>query len=60
MPKRKKPRPPSASKLVRGRARAVLGAPPPAKQFEDAKRKPPKHKKQAISEAAEFLNGNER
>ena len=59
MPKRKKPRAPSASKLVKGRARALLGAPPPAKKFEDARHKPPKHKKAGVGEGAEFLNGGE-
>ncbi len=46
MPRKKKPRPPSAATLVRAKARATLGSPPPTRAVpvrrrrEDEKHKP--------------------
>ena len=37
-----------ASKEVKRRARAELGAPPPTQRHESRKHKPPKHKKQEL------------
>jgi hypothetical protein len=37
-----------ASKEVKRRARAEIGSPPPTRQQESRKHKPPKHKKQEL------------
>jgi len=48
MRKPRKPEPFRASKEVKRRARAVVGAPPPSKVKPSAKRKAAKHKKKEI------------
>ncbi|MGH9452563.1 MAG: hypothetical protein ACRD2O_01170 [Terriglobia bacterium] len=46
MRKLPKPKPLRASKLVKQKARAVVGSPKPSRPLETRKNKPPKHKKQ--------------
>jgi hypothetical protein len=48
--KRRKPKPLSAAKLVRLRARTQVGSPPPVKRQEGRKRKPPKHRKRDLDQ----------
>jgi hypothetical protein len=49
MRKLPKPKPPRASKLVKEKARAILGSPKPSRPLETRKNKSPKHKKRAAS-----------
>ena len=44
-----KPRPFTAEKEVKRRARLTVGSPPAAKQHESRKGKPPKHKKREFN-----------
>jgi hypothetical protein len=50
MAKRRKPKPFSAAKEVKRRARLAVGTPPPSQVQPDAKRKPPKHKKKEFEQ----------
>ena len=43
-----KPKPFTAEKEVKRRARLTVGTPPPSKRHESPKRKPPKHKKRDL------------
>ena len=50
MAKRRKPKPFSATKEVKRRARLTVGTPPPEQVQPEETRKPPKHKKKEIEQ----------
>lgn len=50
MAKRRKPKPFSATKEVKRRARLTIGAPPPSQVQPSEKRKLPKHKKKELEQ----------